>query len=243
MVARSAEEAPMKLYYHPVSTTCRPIMLFAAEAGIALDYELVDLFTGAHYKPDYEAINPSHQVPVLQDGDFRLTESSAILKYLADKVGSPAYPKDLQKRARVNERMDWLNTGFYRDYSYGCVYPQIFPNLKRPDAHVQAGTLAFGKEKALGWLKVLDQSLLGSNRFLCGDTITIADYLGAIMVSSGEAVGCGFADYPNIERWLGEMRRLKGWAPVYEAFNKYLVQPNKGKEFVRIGEAKAAQPA
>ena len=43
----------MKLYYHPVSTTCRPIMLFAAESGIALDYELVDLFTGAHYKPDF----------------------------------------------------------------------------------------------------------------------------------------------------------------------------------------------
>jgi glutathione S-transferase len=234
----------MKLYYHPVSTTCRPIMLFAAEAGIDLEYELVDLFTGAHYKPEYEAVNPSHQVPVLDDGDFRLTESSAILKYLADKAGSPAYPKDLQKRARVNERMDWLNTGFYRDYSYGCVYPQIFPNLKRPDEHVQAGTLAFGKEKALGWLKVLDQSILGPrNHFLCGNEITIADYLGAIMVTSGEAVGCGFAEYPNIERWLGEMRALKSWPQVYEVFNKYLVQPNKDKEFVRIGAAKALQPA
>ena len=234
----------MKLYYHPVSTTCRPIMLFAGETGIALEYELVDLFTGAHYKPEYTAINPSRQVPVLEDGDFRLTESSAILKYLADKAGSPAYPKDLQKRARVNERMDWLNTGFYRDFSYGCVYPQIFPNLKRPDEHVQAGTVAFGKEKALGWLKVLDQDILGPrNRFLCGDEITLADYLGAIMVTSGEAVGCGFAEYPNIERWLAGMRALKSWPQVYEAFNKYLVQPNKGKEFVRIGEAKSMQPA
>src|SRR5947207_5924933 len=95
-------EAPMKLYYHPVSTTCRPIMLFAAESGIHLDMELVDLFTGAQYKPEYLSINPSAQVPVLEDGDFRLTESSAILKYLADKVSSPAYPKDLQKRARIN---------------------------------------------------------------------------------------------------------------------------------------------
>ena len=234
----------MKLYYHPISTTCRPIMLFAAESGIALDLEFVDLFTGAHYKPEYEAINPNHQVPVLDDGDFRLTESSAILKYLADKAGSPAYPKDLQKRARVNERMDWLNTGFYRDYSYGCVYPQIFPNMKRPDDHVQQGTLAYGREKALAWLKILDQSIIGpKNRFLCGNEITIADYLGAIMVTSGEAVGCGFSDYPNIERWLAEMRALKSWPQVYEAFNKYLVQPNKDKEFVRIGKAKAMQPA
>ena len=54
----------MKLYYHPVSTTSRPVVLFAAESGIALDKEVVDLFTGAQYKPDFEAINPSHQVPV-----------------------------------------------------------------------------------------------------------------------------------------------------------------------------------
>ena len=87
--------------------------------GIALDYQVVDLMTGEHLGPAYASINPSKLVPMLEDGDFRLTESSAILKYLADKVGSAAYPKDLQKRARVNETMDWLNTGFYRDFGYG----------------------------------------------------------------------------------------------------------------------------
>ena len=106
----------MKLYYHPVSTTSRPILLFAAESGIDLEYQLVDLFTGEQYKPDYSAINPSHQVPVLEDGDFRLTESSAILKYLADKYDLPSYPKDIKKRAKVNEVMDWLNTQLYRDF-------------------------------------------------------------------------------------------------------------------------------
>ena len=70
----------MKLYYHPASTSCRPIMLFAEEAKIPLDYELVDIFTGAQYQPPFEAINPNHLVPVLEDGNFRLTESAAILK-------------------------------------------------------------------------------------------------------------------------------------------------------------------
>jgi glutathione S-transferase len=70
----------MKLYYHPVSTVCRPIMLFAADSGIALDYELVDLMTGEHMQDRYAAINPSRLVPTLEDGDFRMTESSAILK-------------------------------------------------------------------------------------------------------------------------------------------------------------------
>lgn len=225
----------MKLYYHPVSTTSRPILLFAAESKIDLDYQIVDLFTGEHYQPEYTAINPSRQVPVLEDGDFRLTESSAILKYLAEKIGSPAYPSDLQKRARVNERMDWLNTGFYRDFSYGLLYPQIFPFLRRPDDNVQAGTLSWGKDKAMIWLKVLDESLIGpSNAYLCGNDITLADYLGSMMVLGGEVIRCKFEAYPNICRWLGNMKSLKSWAKVNEAFYQYVVEPNKEKEFVRI---------
>src|SRR6185503_15063176 len=109
----------MKLYYHPASTTCRPLMLFIAESGIPVEMQVVDLFTGEHVQPSYEAINPNKLVPVLEDGDFRLTESSAILKYLGEKSGSPAYPKDLRERARVNERMDWINTQLNRDFAYG----------------------------------------------------------------------------------------------------------------------------
>ena len=97
----------MRIYYHPASTTSRPVILFAAENGIDAEFRLVDLFKGEHLQQPYEKINPNHLVPVLEDDGFRLTESSAILKYLADKIGSPAYPKDLRQRARVNERMDW----------------------------------------------------------------------------------------------------------------------------------------
>jgi glutathione S-transferase len=225
----------MKFYYHPVSTTCRPIMLLAAEAGIELDHQLVDLMTGAQYQPAFEAINPSHQVPVLEDDGFRLTESSAILKYLADKKGTAAYPSEPRQRARIHERMDWFNTGFYRDFSYGFVYPQIFPFMRRPDDVVQAGTIAYGKDKALGWLKILDQSLIGPrNQYLCGDAITIADYLGATMTLGGEAIACNYGAYPNISRWMGNMKKLKNWDKVNAAFYQYVVDPNKGKDFVRI---------
>jgi len=225
----------MKLYYHPISTTSRPIVLFASEAGIEMEYEMVDLFTGAQYKPEYTAINPSQQVPVLHDGDFQLTESSAILKYLADKVGSPAYPTDLRKRARVNERMDWFNTGFYRDYSYNFVYPQIFPFMKRENPVVQEATIAWGKEKAQKWLQVLDQNIIGPQQdYVCGNEITLADYFGAIMIHTGDVIACEFGRYPNICRWRSKMKALRNWDRVAEVFNKYLLEPNKGKEFVRI---------
>ncbi len=208
----------MKLYYHPVSTTSRMIMLFAAEEGVDLDFQVVDLFTGEHMKDAYAAINPNRLVPVLEDGDFRLTESAAILRYLAEKVGSPAYPKDLQKRARVNERMDWLNSNLYRDLGYGLIYPQIFPHHNRGDA-LQPGTLAWGREKTKGWLKILDENMIGPrNAYLCGDQVTIADYFGAPMITLGEVIGCDYAPYGNVTRWLGNMKALKSWSKVNETF-------------------------
>jgi glutathione S-transferase len=212
----------MKIYYHPVSTTCRPVMLFVAENGIAAEMQLVDLFTGEHVKPPYGAVNPSQLVPTLEDGDFRLTESSAILKYLADKVDSPAYPKDLRQRARVNERMDWINTQLCRDFTYGFIYPQILPTHKRANPEVQAATLAWGKERAQRWHQVLDESLIGpKNAYLCGDRITIADYLGAPFVALGEVVGCNYSAYPNVKRWIGTMKQLKSWKSVNEAIDGY----------------------
>ena len=87
-------------------------------------------------------------VPMLEDGDFRLTESSAILKYLADKYDLPSYPKDLKKRAKINEVMDWLNTQFYRDFGYGLIYPQLFPHHKRSSDEAHAGAIAWGQQGA-----------------------------------------------------------------------------------------------
>jgi glutathione S-transferase len=216
------EDSPVKLYYHPASTTCRPIMLFAAENGIDIDYELVDLFTGEHYQPKFLAINPNHMVPLLEDGDFRLTESSAILKYLADKVGSQLYPRDLRERARVNERMDWMNTQLSRDLVYGVVYPQILPNHRRRSDEAQEATLQWGAERARGWLTVLDQHILGAdNTYLCGNAITIADYFGVSFVALAELTGSDFADYPNVRRWLARMKSLPNWKQVNEAIDGY----------------------
>ncbi len=210
----------MKIYYHPASTTSRPLMLFAQESQLQADFQVVDLFTGEHYKPAYEAINPNHLVPAMDDGNFRLTESSAILKYLAEKANSPLYPKDLKERARVNERMDWVNTQLGRDLAYGLVYPQIFPHHKRPTEEAQRETLKWGKERAAGWLKVMNDHLLGK-QYLAGDNMSIADIFAAPFVALAEAVGSNLGGYPKVNAWLGRMKSLKSWQKVNEVIDGY----------------------
>lgn len=212
----------MKLYYHPASTTSRPIMLFAAEQALDIDFNVVDLFTGEHLQEHYSAINPNRLVPVLEDGDFRLTESSAILKYLAEKSRSAAYPAELRSRARVNERMDWINTQVCRDFAYGFVYPQIFPTHKRSSDDVQAATIDWGKERAKAWMNVLDKHVLGTgNGYLCGSQLTIADYFGAPFVALGETLRCDYSGYPNVQRWLANMKQLKSWGKVNEVIDGF----------------------
>ncbi len=208
----------MKLYMHPVSMTSRPVRLFIAESGIDVEEEVVDILTGAHYQEPYASMNPNRLVPMLEDGEFRLTESSSILKYLADKIDSPAYPKDMKKRAKVNEMMDWFNTNFYREYGYGFIYPQVFPNHRRENDDVQNATVAWGKERAQNWLQILNDHWLADGRpYVCGDTITIADYFGICLVTLGEVIRCDFSKVPNVERWINNMKQLQNWEAINEA--------------------------
>ena len=224
----------MKLYYHPASTASRPVLLFAAESGIDLDLKLVDIFKGEHLQPAYRALNPNALVPMLEDGDFRLTESSAILKYLADKIDSPLYPKGLQQRARVNERMDWFNTQLSRDYCFGLVFVQLLPHHRRRSDEAQAGTLQWGQERSKVWLQVLNDQILGPGRnYVCGDAITVADHFGAGLLTLGEVIGCDFAAYPYVQGWLARIKALKSWKSVNATLDG-ITAAHKGESFATV---------
>jgi glutathione S-transferase len=210
----------MKLYMHPVSTTSRPVMLFAKLASIPLELEVVDLMKGQHLSPEFTKVNPKCLVPVLDDEGFVLTESSAILKYLADKVNSPLYPKDLRERARVNERMDWFNSDFYRDWGYNLAYPQLFPHHARPTDEITKGVVQWGSEKAKRGLQLLEDSLEGKS-YLCGDKLSIADIFGGQIISLGEILRVDFSKYPNLQRWMGKMKALPEWKEINAAHDGY----------------------
>ena len=66
-------------------------------------------------------------------------------------------------RAKVNEVMDWLNTQFYRDFGYGLIYPQLFPNHKRRSDEAQAGAIAWGQQGAKNWLQISTTTGSGRN--------------------------------------------------------------------------------
>jgi glutathione S-transferase len=224
----------MKLYIHKVAVFSRPLTLFVAENNVDAQIIDVDVFAGECQQEAFAKLNRSKQIPVMEDDGFLLTECSAILKYLADKVNSPAYPKDLKKRARVNEAMDWVNTGFYREYGYHLIYPQILPNHKRQTDEANRLTVEWGQDKAKAWLEILDSHWLGaSNRYLCGDDITIADYFASSLLTVGELIGVKFDKYPNLAGWIETMKSLPSWNTVHAPFNDFK-QSLSGMSFVTL---------
>jgi glutathione S-transferase len=222
----------MKLYFHPASTTSRIVLLFAAEEGIALDLAAVDILSGAHLSGSYPSVNPKRLVPSLDDEGFVLTESASILRYLANKTGSKAYPAEPRTRARVDEMIDYLNSDFYRDWGYNLIYPQLFPNQKRESDAVQEGTVRWGQTRVRVGLAYLD-SVLAKRVHLAGDERSIADYFGAGMLSAGELIRVDLAGFPHLQRWYASMRALPSWPKVSEALEGFKVML-KDMPFVSI---------
>lgn len=228
----------MKLYTFDGSPTSRVVMLFCAEEGIKFEKVDVDLLSGAHLSEQYKQINPCGFVPVLEDGDLRLTESSAILKYLADKYESKAYPRDLKRRAKIHEAMDWLNTSLYRVMGYSFIYPQLYAHHRHEPEAANHATIEWGRKRTLQYLELLDQHWLGDKRFLCGDELTLADYFGAPILGQFDLLQIGLSRLPNVARWLSNMRELKTWNAVHHVHQAYAASL-AGREFVALWDERS----
>ena len=97
----------MKLYGFPPSPNTWKVRAVAAQLGLPLDLEFVDLTKGQSHTPDYLALNPTGRTPALVDGDFKLWESTAIMQYLASQTPNPLWPNDARIRADIMRWQSW----------------------------------------------------------------------------------------------------------------------------------------
>lgn len=115
--------SPVKLYHFPLSGPSRGACLAAKVIGAPIEIEIIDLFKKEQLKGSFLKINPQHCVPTLDDDGFVLWESRAIACYLADKYGKDdsLYPKDLKRRALVNQRLYFDSSFLYVKIRAICV--------------------------------------------------------------------------------------------------------------------------
>lgn len=211
----------MQLYVNRCATTSRAVLAFCRAADIAVQVREIDLSRAEHHSPEFVSLNPNRLVPVLVDGDFVLTESSAILRYLAGKIRSPWYPEDARARARVDELLAWFEANFYRDFGFQYVYPQLLPHHRRASEEATRGTVEWGLEKSRAWLAVLEGHFLAGRVYAAGDALTIADFFGVSILSLGQLVGCDLTRYPNVRRWFLQVTGHPSWVAINGPFDDF----------------------
>ncbi len=100
------EDNTMKLHDLSLSGNCHKVRLFLSLIGKPVERLPVNLLAGEHKQPAFRAINPRGQIPVLEDGEFRLEDSQAILVYLAQRYAPEWYPQDAETQGRI---ASWLS--------------------------------------------------------------------------------------------------------------------------------------
>ena len=192
-------------------------MLFATAEEIPLEQRFVEVFSGESSVSNLSELNPTGLVPTLVDGEFVLTGAAAILRYLADKTSSPAYPTEPKARARVDEALDWFQTKLGADFARGVVYPQAAPDHFCPML-ADPAALAWHRERSLRWFALLDANMLREAPYVCGETITLADYFGATTVSLGELINFDLTPWPRVAAWMERIKAHTEWGLVNAAF-------------------------
>jgi glutathione S-transferase len=199
----------MKLYMNPTSPNVRRVRLAAAVLGLELEEKTLDFVKGEHKSPEFLALNPNGAVPTLVDGDFVLTESRAIMQYLASrKPESGLFPRDEAARADVTRWQFWDSSHF--SPALGTLF---FQKILRPvfgmgDPDPQKIEEALAGFRRFG--AVLDRRLDG-RKYVVGDALTIADLTLASSLMYASQTDVPLSEFPNIETWFARITELDAW--------------------------------
>lgn len=193
----------MKIHHHPLSGHSHRAVLFASLLGLNAELVEVDLKSGAHKKPEFLALNPFGQVPVLEDDGATIADSNAILVYLAKKSGQRAWlPEDARGAAAVQR---WLSVAA-GEIAYG-------PAAARLITVFGAG---FNAEEVIGRahavLNKLEAHLAGRD-WLAADHPTIADVAIYSYVARAPEGNVDLSAYPAVKGFLGRVEALPGFVP------------------------------
>jgi glutathione S-transferase len=167
----------------------------------------VDYFGGETRAPAYRAINVMGEVPLLEHRGMRISQSGAILDYLAEALGKFG-PADAAERREI---LRWLLWDNHKLTSYTATYRYLRSFVASPEPAVVA---EFRKRAEAAW-GVLNAHLAG-RAYVVGERLTIADLSMCGYLFWPEEIGMDWASYPAIGEWLGRIRAEPGWAHPYE---------------------------
>jgi len=198
----------IQLYDYGLSGNCYKVRLLLHWLGLAYTRIPVDFHPGRVHKSAWfvDQVHPRGQLPVLQDGDFRLPDAQAILVYLASRYDTQRrwYPDDAQTRGRITL---WLTTA-----------DEITRTVSAARLHLGFGTttdLAACQSGGRAVLRLLDDQLAENQycgqEWLAAAHPTVADIACFPYAALAGEAGIDLVAFPALQRWIRALRHLEGF--------------------------------
>lgn len=199
----------MKLYMTPLSPNVRRVRVTAAVLQIPLQEITLDFPRGEHKHPDYLALNPNGAVPTLVDGDLVLSESRAIMQYLASKKPeSGLVPRDERARADSVRWQFWDASHFSPQLGTLTFEKIIKPMMGLGEPRQEKVDEALANLRRFG--AVLDERLRGRD-YLVENALTIADLTIASSLMHAERTDAPLGDFANMQSWFSRIKKMDAW--------------------------------
>jgi glutathione S-transferase len=193
----------MQLYEFAPTRSIR-VRWMLQELGVDFESITVNLATGEHRRTEFLKINPAGKVPVLVDDDLVLTESVAILLYLAEKYPHKGLlPTDIKQRSQVYRWLLFavteLEQPLWRISRHTALYPE---HLRLPSE------VSLARQDFTDMVAVTEEHMQES-QFIVGDTVTVADFVCAYTLD-----------------WANEFRLLDGCPQLLRYIERMYARPN-----------------
>ncbi|HEX7966822.1 MAG TPA: glutathione S-transferase family protein [Stellaceae bacterium] len=200
------------LHGSPYSQFTFKVALLLRLCGQSFGFRYVSFRVGAHRIPEFLALSPFGQVPILQHGDRALCQSAPILEHLSRVLGRFG-GADEAMRQRISEFLFWdadrLGPPVYRSHGFELGRRGLLPRSAHP------AVVAHYRELAEAAFAVLDGKLAGRG-FLVGDVPTIADIACYGEVAFAPLAGLDIGTFRNIRSWEERISKLPGYKPPLE---------------------------
>jgi len=205
----------MRLYHNRLSSNARRVLLTASLLRITL--ELVEVnFKDEGDRRRLLAINPNGKLPVLEDGDFILWESCAIMQYLCEQAPAQTlYPAEPRARADINRWMFWTCQHFAP--AVGVLTFEHIWKAMRGMGEADPRELARGERDLLQFGAVIDAQLAG-REWIAGKALSLADLALAPSLMYLERGRLPLQRFPHLMAWFARIEALPAWQQGAVAF-------------------------
>jgi glutathione S-transferase len=200
--------AEYRLYCFAESGNAYKAALMLQLCGLDWEPRKVDFFGGETRTPEYrQTINEMGEVPVLEHGDKRLSQSGVILDYLSEQTGRFGAENDDERR----DIWRWILFDNHKFNSY--LGPLRF--MLRFAKTGETPVTDFLRGRVLGSMQIVDSHVAGRD-FILGKRATIADLSMCGYLYFGDELGVDLSPYPNVQRWIDRIAALPGWKHPYD---------------------------